>query len=81
MQVLFGIVILGLAATLAKQQVFGHPPTTTTYSIFTGAFAVIAAAVGTIAMFMEAIPSVVPMGFDAVGGLLLLAGGIVSLTP
>ncbi|KAL1859667.1 hypothetical protein VTK73DRAFT_7517 [Phialemonium thermophilum] len=77
-QTLFGVTILGLSVSLYKEQYYGHAPVTTKYSIFLGAFAVILGFVGALSLFVEPIPAVVPMAFDAVGGLLLLAGGIVS---
>lgn len=75
-QFLFAVVVLGLAVTLLKQQRYGNSPTTTRYSIFTGAFGMIVAVVGAIGLFLEAIPAIVPMALDAVSGILLAAGGI-----
>jgi predicted RND superfamily exporter protein len=71
-----GAVVLGLSVTLLKGQVYGETPTTTRYSVFTGAFAMIVAFVGLICLFVSAVPSIVPMALDALIGVLLLAGGI-----
>jgi hypothetical protein len=78
LQFLLGVVVLGLAATLYRAQVYGSAPTTTTYSIVTGCFAAFAALVGAVALFVESLPGIISLGVDAVAGLLLLAGGIVS---
>ncbi|KAK3324772.1 marvel domain-containing protein [Cercophora scortea] len=75
-QFVFAIVVLGLAVTLFKQQVYGSAPTTTTYSIFTGAFGIIVAVAGVAGLLVEAIPSIVNMALDAVMGILFLGGGI-----
>lgn len=68
--------MLGLSATLLHQQRYGNSPTTTRYSVFTGAFGMIVAAVGAAGLFLQAIPPLVPMAMDAVSGILLAAGGI-----
>lgn len=69
-------VVVGLSATLLKGQVFGNTPTTTRYSVFTGAMGMIIAAVGLACLFVQAVPQIIPMALDAIGGLLLVAGGI-----
>jgi hypothetical protein len=69
-------VVVGLSVTLLKGQVYGNTPTTTRYSVFTGAFGMIVAAVGLVCLFVQAIPAIVPMVLDALAGLLLVAGGI-----
>lgn len=68
--------MLGLSATLLHQQKYGNSPTTTRYSVFTGAFGMIVAAVGAVGLFLHAIPPLVPMAMDAVSGILFAAGGI-----
>lgn len=62
--------------TLLKAQKYGSSPVTTRYSVFTGAFGMIVAAVGAVGIFFEALPALVPMALDAVAGILLAAGGI-----
>jgi hypothetical protein len=71
-----GAVVVGLSVTLLKGQVFGATPTTTRYSVFTGAFGMIVAFLGLICLFISAIPAIVPMALDTLAGLLLVAGGI-----
>jgi hypothetical protein len=75
------VVVLGLSAALFKAQVYGSAPTTITYSIVTGSFAAFAALVGIVTLFFESLPGIISVGIDGVAGLLLLAGGIVSLQP
>ncbi|KAM7184676.1 Marvel domain containing protein [Naviculisporaceae sp. PSN 640] len=75
-QLLFSIVILGLAATLISSQVYGDSPTTTRYSTFTGGFGIIVACVGAAGLFISAIPELIVLGLDALSGILFAAGGI-----
>lgn len=72
------IVVLALSVELIKGQRVGDSPTTTRYSAFTGGFGLAVALFGIVSVFFEAIPALVVMAVDAVSGLLLLAGGIVS---
>lgn len=76
-QLIFSIVVLGIAATLIKNQVYGSSPTTTRFSTFTGGFGIIVAALGTAGLFITAIPELVVLGVDAICGFLFAAGGIV----
>ena len=69
-------VVLGLSVTLAKHQVVEGPPAETSFASFTGGFGVFAAAVGIAAIFLEAIPSLVPLALDGLSALFFLAGGI-----
>jgi hypothetical protein len=71
-----GAVITALSAIMVKNQVYGGAPTTLRYSVFTGAIAMIIAAIGLICLFIHKIPPFIPMVIDAVGALLLVAGGI-----
>lgn len=71
-----GAVIVALSAIMVKNQVYGGAPTTLRYSVFTGAIAMIIAAIGIICLFIHKIPPFIPMVIDAVGALLLVAGGI-----
>lgn len=68
--------VVGLSVTLLKGQVYGTTPTTTRYSVFTGAFGMIVAFLGLVCLFVSAIPQIIPMALDALAGLLLVAGGI-----
>lgn len=72
------IVVLALSIELIKTQRVGDAPTTTKYSAFTGGFGLAVAIFGAIATFFDVIPALVVMAADAISGLLLLAGGIVS---
>jgi hypothetical protein len=72
--------VLGLATTLAKQQVYGSVPATTGYSSFTGGFGVLVAIIGFASLWIEAIPSIIVLGFDGLAAILFACGGIVS-TP
>lgn len=78
-QLIAAAVVLGLSVTLAKHQVVEGPPAETSFASFTGGFGVFAAAVGIAAIFLEAIPSLVPLALDGLSALFFLAGGIVSL--
>lgn len=69
-------VVLGLSVTLAKHQVVEGPPAETSFASFTGGFGVFAAAIGIAAIFLEAIPSLVPLALDGLSALFFLAGGI-----
>ena len=75
-QLLMAAAVVGLSVTLLNGQATGKTPTTTRYSVFTGAFGMIVAFLGLVCLFISAIPAIVPMVLDAVAGLLLLAGGI-----
>ncbi|KAL8392373.1 hypothetical protein RB595_002530 [Gaeumannomyces hyphopodioides] len=70
------VVVLGISVTLAKHQVVEGPPAETSFASFTGGFGVFAAAVGIAAVFLEAIPSLVPLALDGLSALFFLAGGI-----
>ncbi|CAN8101266.1 unnamed protein product [Discula destructiva] len=75
-QILFAIVVVGLSVTFMKAQEYGNSPTTTRYSVFVGAFGMLVGVLGLIAVFLDRIPSLVPMVADGLGALLSLAGGI-----
>ncbi|KAJ5198527.1 uncharacterized protein N7498_007644 [Penicillium cinerascens] len=76
-QLLFSIVVLGLSVTLAKGQGFGSAPAQTGYAAFTGAFGIIAALLGSVALFVDKSDGVITWLVDGVASLALLAGGIV----
>lgn len=75
-QILFAIVVVGLAATLIKSQIYDTPPTTTKYSTFTGGFGIIVGAIGLAGLFIEAIPEIATMALDGLAAIFFLAGGI-----
>lgn len=79
-QGIMAIVVLGLSVDLVKGQKIGDAPTTTKYSTFTGGFGLAVAVIGLVSVFIDAIPALIVMAADAVSGLLLLGGGIVSQT-
>lgn len=64
--------------TLAKQQVEGAPPAETSFGSFCGAFGILVSLIGIAALFIDKIPSIVPMGADGLATALYLAGAIVS---
>lgn len=73
---MFAVVVLGASVSLAKGQVFGSVPATTSYAAFAGAWAILTALIGIVAIFVEAIPGMIMAGVDGLAALLLLAGGI-----
>ncbi|KAK3353687.1 marvel domain-containing protein [Lasiosphaeria hispida] len=75
-QFIFSVVVLGLAVTLIKAQVYDSAPVTTKYSSFTGGFGILVAAIGVAGLFFDAIPDIVNLALDALAGLLFAAGGI-----
>ncbi|KAI0015000.1 marvel domain-containing protein [Xylariomycetidae sp. FL0641] len=74
--VLFGAVVLGLAVTLSKQQKIGSVPSETSFSIFAGAFGILAAIIGLLHVFWDKIPALVVMAIDGLACVFYLAGGI-----
>lgn len=81
LQLLFGVVVLGLSITAIKWQFVGNAPATTVFGAVCGAFGVLAALIGAAAIFIDAIPDIIMAGVDALASVLFLAGGIVSLSP
>ncbi|KAK4987008.1 hypothetical protein LTR66_007705 [Elasticomyces elasticus] len=75
-QIAFAGIVLGLSISLARHQLFGPVPATTSYSAFAGAFAMLAALIGVAAIFVEAIQGLIMPIIDALAALLLLAAGI-----
>ncbi|KAK3319219.1 marvel domain-containing protein [Apodospora peruviana] len=76
LQLLFSVVILGLAVTLIKGQVIDDAPVTTKYASFTGGFGIIVCALGVASLWVSAIPDLVVLGIDALAGIFFAAGGI-----
>ena len=79
MQILLGAVVLGLSVTLAKHQVNGAVPSETGFGTFAGAFGIIAAIIGLVAVFVESVPGIVSLAADALAAIFYLSGGVVSL--
>ncbi|KAK4995102.1 hypothetical protein LTR66_005010 [Elasticomyces elasticus] len=75
-QIAFAGIVLGLSISLARHQLIGAVPATTSYSAFAGAFAMLAALIGVAAIFVEAIQGLIMPIIDALAALLLLAAGI-----
>lgn len=73
---LFGIVVLGISVTLAKQQVIGAVPPETGFGSFAGAFGLITCAVGLGSLWIDKIPTILVVGADALASIFYLAGGI-----
>ncbi|TLD26717.1 hypothetical protein PspLS_05286 [Pyricularia sp. CBS 133598] len=69
-------VVLGLSVTLAKHQRHGSPPVETSFASFTGGFGIIVAAIGVASMFIDAIPTLVPLVAEGLAAVFFLAGGI-----
>lgn len=46
------------------------------YSIFMGIYGILIATIGTASLFVDSIPSIVPLAGDSIGALFYLAGGI-----
>ncbi|EAA32654.1 hypothetical protein GE21DRAFT_6701 [Neurospora crassa] len=76
LQILFGAVIVGLSAQFITAQKVGSAATTTQYSVFTGTYAILEGFLGIVALFLSSFPDIVVLGADAIGALVLLAGGI-----
>lgn len=71
-------VVLGLSVTLENHQKYGSPPAETSFASFTGGFGIVVAAIGVASMFIDAIPTLVPLVVEGLAALFFLAGGIVS---
>ncbi|KAH8897170.1 hypothetical protein GQ53DRAFT_818449 [Thozetella sp. PMI_491] len=76
LQAIFAAAVLGLSVTFVKNHLIGDAPATMRYAVFLGAYGLILAALGVASLFLEAIPSIIPVGFKAIGALLFVAGGI-----
>lgn len=80
LQIIFAVIVLGLSVHAAQWQDTGSIPATTSFNAFAGAFGVLVAVVGIAAIWVSAIPKLIMSGIDGLASVLLLAGGIVSLT-
>ncbi|KAJ5667826.1 uncharacterized protein N7477_006396 [Penicillium maclennaniae] len=76
-QLLFSVVVLSISVSLARGQGIGKAPAETGYAAFTGAFGIIAALVGIVALFVDSLDGVITWLIDGVASLALLIGGIV----
>lgn len=77
LQVLCGIVVLGLSVTLAKEQTVGSVPSQVGFSCFTGALGIIVALLGVVTLFFDSIPHIASVVADAASSAVYLAGGVV----
>ncbi|KAF2756494.1 hypothetical protein EJ05DRAFT_66086 [Pseudovirgaria hyperparasitica] len=75
-QLIFAAIVLGLSVSMTQWQAVGKAPATTGYAAFCGGWGLVAAAIGLIASFIEAIPALVIIAIDALSALIFLAGGI-----
>lgn len=78
LQIIFGVIVLGLSIGAVKWQVIGTAPATTGYNAFAGAFGILTALIGIAAAFMEMIPELIMAIVDGLASVIFLAGGIVS---
>jgi len=74
-------VVFGLSVWLITDFGPGHNPSIIDYAAFCGAAAIITAAVGIAATFIESLEGIVTLALDALAVLFLLAAGIVRLPP
>lgn len=94
-QILFAAVVLGVSVSLATQfnklqkdcnaetkdsecKLFGMIPAIE-YSAFVGAFGLLDALIGLAGCFLEMIPYLVTVGFDALADIFYIAGGVVRI--
>lgn len=77
-QLLFGIVIIGLTATLIKDQVFsGTLPSSIAYAAFAGGFGIVAGVVTIVALWVDVITIIFVLALDALAAVFYIAGGVV----
>jgi hypothetical protein len=77
-QLIFSVVVLGLSVVLITQYGEGHAPSILDYGAFCGGAALVIAAVGIVAAFVEALQGTIMMILDGITTFFLLAGAIVS---
>ncbi|KAK5135799.1 hypothetical protein LTR08_004626 [Meristemomyces frigidus] len=75
-QIIFGVTVLGLSVHAINWQRIGNAPATTYYTAFAGAFGMLTALIGTVAMFIGAVPDRIVAIVDTLASFLFLAGGI-----
>lgn len=77
-QLIFAAVVLALSVVLINQYGPGHSPSILDYGAFCGGAALLVAAVGVLACFVESLQGFITLALDGLAALFLLAGGIVS---
>ncbi|KUJ11706.1 uncharacterized protein LY89DRAFT_674271 [Mollisia scopiformis] len=73
-QLLFAAVVLALSVVLVHGYGPGHAPSLLDYGVFCGAGALIFAAVGVLALFLEPLQGIIMLALDGVASFFLLAG-------
>lgn len=76
-QLLFGIVVLGLSATLIAGHRWGGLPATLGFAAFVGAVIIIGSIIGIASKWVSMLEGKIGMLIDAVVALIATAGGIV----
>jgi len=75
---LFAAVVLALSVVLIKGYGPGHSWSLISYGAFCGGAAILIAAIGVAACFVEALQGIIMLVLDGIATFFLLAGGIVS---
>ena len=78
-QVFFGIIILGLSASLVATQAFGSVPSATNYNVFLGIWILAVAVLGFAASCLSIITARVTIVLDALSVLFTFVGGVVCV--
>jgi len=73
-QLIFSAVVLALSVVLVNGYGPGHAPSLLDYGVFCGAGALVIAAIGVIACFLEALQGIVILAIDGLASFFLLAG-------
>ncbi|KAB8300281.1 hypothetical protein EYC80_000481 [Monilinia laxa] len=76
LQLLFAAVVLALSVTLIKDYGPGTSWSLISYGAFCGGAAIVIAATGVVACFLEALQGIVMLALDGLASFFLLAGGI-----
>lgn len=77
-QALFGLVTLGLAATLIRDHHRGSLPSSLGFTAFVGGITILAALIGIAAVWLEFLDGIIGLAVDGLVAVLNIAGGIVS---
>ena len=77
-QAIFATIVLGLSIHAVRWQKYESAPAVSSYSAFAGAFGLLTALIGLVAIWLTAIPALIMAAIDGLASLILLAGGIVS---
>lgn len=78
LQIVFCAIVLALSITAIRWQRYGSAPASTGYNAFAGAWGILTALIGLVAVFVTAIPGIFMGLLDFLAFIILLAGGIVS---